>query len=270
MTPPATDLLTIARQAARQAGEHVLAQLARRSDTDKILRHDIKHKLDREAQEIATATILTAFPDHAILGEETAETALPATAVRWIIDPIDGTVNFTHGLPLWCCSVAAQINEKTVAGAIFAPELGLLFEAQVGEPARCNGQVLRVSDTDRLDQALIHTGADKDNPDGVAFRFLNCIASLAQRPRLMGSAALDICWVAAGKTDAYFEPGIFLWDMAAAGLILECAGGTGEVLRRGKGYKMAFLATNGKVHQPLRNALMPLIELGISSIPAGT
>ena len=260
MTPPASTLLTVARQAARQAGEHVLAQLARRQETDHILRHDIKHALDREAQEVATAVIRTAFPAHAILGEETADAALPASDVRWVIDPIDGTVNFTHGLPFWCCSVAAQVHEQSVAGVIFAPELGLLFEAQAGGPAYCNSRVLHVSETDRLDQSLIHTGADKNEPDGAAFRFLNRIAVISQRPRLMGSAALDICWVAAGKTDAYFEPGVYLWDVAAAGLILTCAGGTAEVLRQAPGYKMAFLATNGKIHQALAAELRPLLN----------
>ena len=259
MTPAPEELLAVARQAARRAGEHVLAQVCRRSDTHQVLRHDIKHKLDCEAQEIATAAIRDVFPEHAILGEETADAALPVTEVRWVIDPIDGTVNFTHGLPLWCCSIAAQVNEQTAAGAIFAPELGLLFEAQAGGPAFCNGQVLQVSGTSRLDQALIHTGADKDNTSGQgAFRFLNRIAEIAQRPRLMGSAALDICFVAAGRTDAYFEPGVYLWDVAAASLILACAGGSGEVLWRGSGYKLAFLATNGRLHQPLRENLLPL------------
>ena len=259
MIPPATTLLAVAQQAARQAGEHVLSQLGRRGDTDKILRHDIKHKLDREAQEVATAAIRASFPEHAILGEETADVALPASDVRWVIDPIDGTINFTHGLPLWCCAIAAQVDERTVAGAVFAPELGLQFDAQAGGPARCNGRPLRVSETDRPDRALIHTGADKDNPGAASFRFLNRIAEIAQRPRVMGSAALDICWVAAGKTDAYFEPGVFLWDVAAAGLILECAGGRCEVLRRGSGYKMAVLATNERLHQTLRDALLPLL-----------
>ena len=259
MTPPATVLLAVAQQAAREAGEHVLAKLDRRSDTDTILRHDIKHSLDREAQEVATAAIRATFPEHAILGEETADAPLPPATVRWVIDPIDGTVNFTHGLPLWCCSVAAQIGEQTVAGAVFAPELGLRFDARAGGPARCNDVALHVSTTARLDCALIHTGADKNETKTGSFRFLNRIAEIAQRPRLMGSAALDICWVAAGRTDAYFEPGIFLWDMAAAGLILECAGGRCEVLRHAPGYKMAVLATNNRIHLPLRDALLPLL-----------
>ncbi len=259
MIPPASALLEVARQAARRAGEHVLAQLDRRNDTDRILRHDIKHKLDREAQDVAFAAIRTTRPDDAILGEETADAALPATDVRWVIDPIDGTINFTHGLPFWCCCVAAQVREEAVAGVVFAPELSLMFEAHADGPALCNGRLLHVSETSRLDQALIHTGADKNDGSGASFRFFTRIAEVAQRPRIMGSAALDICWVAAGCTDAYFEPGVYLWDTAAASVILTRAGGRGEILRHAPGYKMAFLATNGRIHDPLREAIRPLL-----------
>lgn len=259
MIPPPASLLDLARRAACAAGDHVLASLSRRADTDLVSRHDIKHKLDREAQEIATATIQGARPDDAILGEETADCPLPKTAVRWVIDPIDGTINFTHGLPLWCCSVAAQVGGRSVAGVVYAPEMRLRFEAMADGPAICNGCALRVSTTERLDLALVHTGADKSDPSAESFRFLNRVASVAQRPRVMGSAALDICWVAAGSTDAYFESGVYDWDVAAAGLILERAGGTTEVLRRYDGYKLAFLATNGHLHASLRAALVPLL-----------
>ena len=261
MIPSNTLLLAVAQHAARRAGEHVLAQLDRRTDTDSVSRHDIKHALDREAQTVATAVIREAFPDDAILGEETADAPLPGTVVRWVIDPIDGTINFTHGLPLWCCSVAAQVHGRSVAGAVFAPELRLSFNATSDGPARCNGAVLHVSDTTRLDLALLHTGADKSDLSSRSFRFMNRIAEAAQRPRIMGSATLDICWTAAGKTDGYFEPGVFIWDMAAAGLILERAGGRCEVLRAyPAGYKMAVLATNGHLHQSLREILMPLLD----------
>ena len=124
-----TQLQAIATLAARRAGEHVLANLHRRGDVNSILRTDIKHKLDVEAQEVATSVILSAFPDHAILGEETCDAPLPESDTVWIIDPIDGTINFFHGLPLWCCSVAVQYKEKTIAGAVFIPEMHQLYEA---------------------------------------------------------------------------------------------------------------------------------------------
>jgi len=260
MIPSPSALLNVARHAACTAGDHVLTQIGRRNDTDAVLRNDIKHKLDRESQEIATAAILASYPDHAILGEETYQAILPDTPVRWVIDPIDGTVNFTHGLPIWCCSVAAQINQRTVAAVVYAPELRLRFEARVDGPATCNDVILHASTTPRLDQALLHTGAEKTENPNQSFRFLTRIAEVAQRPRVLGSAALDICWVAAGKTDGYFEPSIYIWDMAAASLILERSGGIGEILHRYDEYRLAFLATNPHIHKPLRDVIVPLLK----------
>ena len=262
MTPSTTQLLAVALLAARRAGEHVMANLGRRDDALRVERADVKHKLDVEAQEAATAVLRAAWPGHAVLGEETADAPLPDAEVRWVVDPIDGTVNFFHGLPWWCCCVAAQINGRTVAGAVCAPELGLTFEASSDSPALCNGRPLRVSQTDDTRLATIHSGAYKGEPGSQSFRFMQRMAEIAQRPRVMGSAALDICMVASGKADAYFEPGIYLWDIAAAGLVLERAGGTLEVLREFGGWRMAALATNGKLHAACKDALAPLFDGG--------
>lgn len=258
--PTHTALLAIATLAARRAGDHVLANLGRRDEADSLTRNDVKHRLDVEAQQVATAAILDACPDYPILGEETCDASLPAAPLRWVIDPIDGTVNFFHGSPWWCCSVAAQVDGRSVAGAVFAPELGWLFEATADGPALCNGKPLQVSDIDRTDLALIHTGADKADLGEHSFRFMRTIAASAQRPRITGAAAIDICLVAAGKADAYFEPGIFIWDMAAAGLIVGRAGGTCEILRAYDGYRMAVLASNGHLHAPLRDTLQPMLH----------
>jgi len=257
MTP--SHLLALASQAARRAGEHVLANLHRRGDVNTLLRTDVKHKLDIEAQEIATETILAAFPGHAILGEETCDAPLPESDYVWVIDPIDGTINFFHGLPWWCCSVAVRHRGQTVAGAVFLPEMGQLYEATCDGPARCNGVPLRVSATDRLEHAMLATGADKWDLGAYAFTFMRRVAEIAQRPRILGAAAVDLCMVAAGKLDGYFESGIYHWDMAAAGLIVERAGGTCEILRSFPGYRIAFLATNGVLHAAFRDALLPLL-----------
>jgi myo-inositol-1(or 4)-monophosphatase len=259
MTDTPINLLAIAQLAARRAGDMVADNLHRRLDANQLTRYDIKHKLDVEAQIVASGVIQQACKNPAILGEETWDQALPQADVLWIIDPIDGTINFFHGLPFWCCSVAARVKDQVVAGAVYAPELHMLFEATIDGPALCNGAPLHVSATDRLDLALLHTGADKSDGTAAAFRFMHRVAEIAQRPRITGSAALDLCFVAAGKSDGYFEPGIFIWDMAAAGLIVERAGGTCEVLKRHAGYRMAFLATNGKLHAPLRDAILPLL-----------
>ena len=260
MTPPHTQLLATALLAARRAGDHVMANLHRRDDALRVERRDVKHALDVEAQDAATAVLREAWPGHAILGEETADAPLPDAPVRWVVDPIDGTVNFFHGLPQWCVCVAAQIECKTVAGVVYAPELGYTFEATTHTPALCNGRVLRVSKTSDTQLATIHTGSDKGDASGRAFRFMRRVAEIAQRPRIMGSAALDICFVASGKADAYFESGIFLWDIAAAGLILERAGGKIEVLKDHGAWRMAALATNGIIHAACRDALLPLFD----------
>lgn len=237
----------------------MLANLNRRDETDSLTRNDVKHRLDVEAQEAATKAILAACPDYPILGEETSDRPLPDAPVRWVIDPIDGTVNFFHGSPWWCCSVAAQVNGRSVAGAVFAPEFGWIFEATSDGPALCNGAILRVSAISETQWSLIHTGADKSDLGEHSFRFMRAVAALAQRARITGSAALDMCLVASGKAEAYFEPGIYIWDVAASGLIIERAGGTCEILREHGGYRMAVLASNGLIHSEVRNHLLPLL-----------
>lgn len=258
--PEPIQLLATAFLAARRAGDHVLTQLGRRHDVLCVERADVKHKLDVEAQEVAGDVIRRAWPGHALLGEESAGAPLPDSEVRWVVDPIDGTVNFFHGMPYWCVSIAAQVGGRTVAGVVYAPELGLVFDAAADTPARCNGRELRVSGTHDTRLAIIHTGADKSDLGEHAFRFMKRVAEIAQRPRIMGAAALDICHVAAGKADAYFEPGIYLWDIAAAHLILERAGGRLEVLKEFGGWRMAALATNGRIHDACRAALLPLLD----------
>lgn len=260
-TPSNQLLLAVARHAAMSAGNHAFTNLDRRLDANIVARHDVKHKLDVECEAIATRAILDAFPDHAILGEESAsDDETPPEGVQWVIDPIDGTVNFFHGLPNWCCSVAARIGGKSVAGAVFSPELGLCFTATADGPALCNGRELRVSATAETEKSIVATGADKSEDPSRAFRFFNAIGKAVQRPRILGSAALDLCFVASGKADGYFEHGIFIWDVAAASLILERAGGRCEVLRRHGGHRMAFLGTNGLIHDSLRSVIVPELD----------
>jgi myo-inositol-1(or 4)-monophosphatase len=258
--PSPTSLLAVARLAATRAGDHARCNGLRRQDVNTISRHDVKHKLDVECQTIATQTILAAFPGHAILGEETAGAERPAPAgVEWIIDPIDGTVNFFHGLPYWCCSVAARLDGVTQAGFVYAPEMGLAFEAASDGPALCNGQPLQTSACTDLARALVHTGTDKADGTSRSSRFFDALAMVVQRPRIMGAAALDICFVAQGASDGYFEHGIFIWDVAAAALILARAGGTSEILKAHGGYRLAFLASNGHLHSELKTRLLQVM-----------
>jgi len=222
-------------------------------------RLDVKHKLDVEAQAVATAIIQEAFPDHAVFGEE-SETAAPSDdGYVWIIDPIDGTVNFFHGMHWWCCSVAVRHNGVTLAGAVFIPQLNEMFQATHDGPALCNGVPISVSATARPDLAAFATGMGKWRTGDAVFKILRALCDLIQRPRMMGAAAADICMVAAGRLDGFFEAGIYVWDMAAAGLILERAGGTIEVLKNYPDKRLAVLATNGKLHATCRDVLQPLL-----------
>ncbi|MDD2599982.1 MAG: inositol monophosphatase family protein [Kiritimatiellae bacterium] len=263
--PKKTDLSLLQLQAvttlaARRAGEHVMANLHRRGDYNSNQRSDVKHKLDIEAQECAEGVIKEIFPEHVILGEESVHQPQGSAEWLWIIDPIDGTINFFHGLPWWCCSVAVRHHGKTIAGSVFIPEMSLMYEATCETQAICNGQVIAVSETREITLSMLATGADKWDLDGRAFRFMRKISEMAQRPRILGAAAVDLCMVASGRLDGYFESGIYTWDMAAGALIVERAGGRTDILKQYSGHRMAFLATNGHLHEICKNELLPMLE----------
>lgn len=253
-------LLACAVAAAKDAGNYVLRNIARRGEVARRLKHDVKLKLDIESQARAEAVIRRHFPDHAILGEEDPEDAArpPVKGVEWIIDPIDGTVNFSHGLPLWCCSVAVRKGRKFLAGAIYAPVLRELYTATRSGPALKNGKKLAVSKVASISDSIVFTGVDKNIDRGVLpYTVFGKLTANVQRTRVMGCAALDICKVACGQGEGYYESGIFIWDIAAAGLIVQRAGGKVEILLEEAGNRMSFLATNGKVHGALRNLIQP-------------
>jgi myo-inositol-1(or 4)-monophosphatase len=261
--PTPAKLLEAAIAAARAAGTHALTNLARRTEVAQGFAHDVKLKLDMECQVIAEQTLLSHFPDHALLGEETADSATPtrSSPYLWIIDPIDGTVNFSHGLPFWCCSVAVQYQGRTLAGAVFAPALGELYTTAAGQPSTCNGRVLAVSSVPRLDQGLVMTGLDqKVNPRMKRLELFRAIADTAQKARVVGVAALDLCRVAAGQADGYFEAGIYTWDIAAAALIVDNAGGHTEILANPAPHRLLFMGTNGHIHEELKRLILSHLE----------
>jgi len=261
---PAT-LLECAVSAARAAGDHALLHRDRRTEAIKADRHDIKLKLDVESQEKAEEIVRATFPGHDILGEEeTGTVAGPARAEaghEWIIDPIDGTINFSHGLPLWCSSVAVRRGEDVLAGAVYSPAMGELYTATVDGKAECNGSPIRVSSVDSIAASIVTTGLDKSNdPARPPLAILQSIVSNVQRPRIMGCAALDICRVAHSQADAYFESGIFIWDVAAAGLIVRQAGGEAEILAHLAENRLMFLASNGLVHEEFKALILDAVE----------
>ena len=255
-------LLECAVETARTGGKHALDNWNRRGEILKSFTHDVKLKLDVESQERARAVVKSHFPKHAVLAEEDIEShklEWPKDQVVWVIDPIDGTVNFTHGFPFWCTSVAATIGGETVAGAIYAPALDKLFIARNGSPAMCNDRVLRVSNVKKVADSIVMTGVDRNVGTGVAPQaFFNAIAPHAQKMRVMGCAALDLCHVASGFAEGYFEAGIFLWDVAAARLVIQQAGGTAEIMASSPGHCLCFIASNGLIHDELKALIAPL------------
>ncbi|VGO15986.1 Fructose-1,6-bisphosphatase/inositol-1-monophosphatase [Pontiella desulfatans] len=222
---PLSDLLDVAICAADAAGKHALENKARRTEATESFTHDVKLVLDLECQRIAEGIIAQEYPDHGILGEEDIRQN-SAEGYEWIIDPIDGTMNYTHGFPYWCCSVAVRFHDKVLAGCVFAPDFNDYYTAHIEDPAKLNGEPIQVSETRHLQDAMVFTGLSKhmESASEPHFEMFRMLALNTQKVRINGAAALDICNVAAGHGDGFFETSIYLWDYAAAGLIAEQAG----------------------------------------------
>lgn len=218
-------LLETATRAAREAGLHALREAHRANEYHALLPHDLKLVLDKESQDVAETHILSRFPTHAIVGEE-GSTLSSTSPWEWIIDPIDGTVNFAHGSSYWCSSVAVRHQGEIVAGAVYAPVLDQLYTASREHPSCLNDRPIQPSSVKEIEQAMVYTGMSKQvhMETREAVDRLTYLSNAAQKIRMNGSAALDICQVACGVADAYIESGIYLWDYAAAGLIAEQAG----------------------------------------------
>jgi myo-inositol-1(or 4)-monophosphatase len=191
--------------------------------------HDIKLELDVRSQRLIERRLRRRFPEVAVLGEEGNRGTNRAEA-RWVIDPIDGTVNYAYGIPHACVSIALQARRdrdyETVMGVVYDPFVDECWTALRGGPARLNGRVIRVSDRSRWREAIVTFGFAKNRES--LERMLPLLLQLVHRVRkirILGSAALALTYVATGRLDAYLEPGVRLWDIAAGGLILECAGG---------------------------------------------
>ena len=253
------ELLEVAIAAAR-AGGRVLQDLlpAERAITTKGTGIDLVTDADRQAEEAVVACIRSHFPDDAILSEERGAEA-GRSSYRWIIDPLDGTTNYAHRFPIYCVSVAVETGGQVLAGVVYDPTRDEMFAARRGMGATLNAQRLRASEEADLGDALLGTGFPYDirtNPRNN----LKPFADLCRRARAVrrpGSAALDLCYVAAGRLDGFWEFSLGPWDMAAGAIIVEEAGG--RVSRADGGAFDIFcgevVATNGKIHGALVGAL---------------
>ena len=255
----------VAEAAARAGGAVLMARL--RGDGDlqiayKDGRANLVTVADRESQQAVTDVIRAAFPDHAVVGEE-GTTGDPGTEHVWYVDPLDGTTNFAHGLPFFCVSVALRSRGRTVAGAVYDPARDEMFAASPGGGATVNGLPLRVSGIDRLDRALVVAQAQSVD-EGEIRAYAALVRRLMQAAggvRSLGSPALTLCAIAAGRLEAYCEYAMDAWDIAAGQLILHEAGGTLTTFS-GAPHTTAeradVAASNGRVHPELLAVLKDL------------
>ena len=214
---------------------------------------------DKKSEELIIGGILSRYPSHSILAEESGATQSGA-AVKWIIDPLDGTTNFAHGYPFYCVSIAVEEKGEIVCGAVYDPVREEMFSAARGAGAYRNGERLKVSNVDRLSQALLITGFPynfRERVDTVIRQFGKFLVA-SQAVRRGGSAALDLCYVASGRLDGFWELYLQPWDTAAGHVILEEAGGRVTDFKGGPFsiYNKETLASNGLLHDEMRAVLV--------------
>ena len=217
--------LETAKQAACQAGAFLREHFGQALDVDEEKHHDIKLALDRESQDLITRVLLGEFPDHAIYGEE-GIAGDQESDYQWIVDPIDGTVNFFYGIPHYCVSIALRHQGELIVGVIYDPSMEDLWEVEKGYPALLNGKAISVSPRTKLEESALFVGCGKDEATlATGLERFKRASLRARKMRMMGSAALGMAYIASGRLDAYVESRISLWDIAAGQLLLESAGG---------------------------------------------
>ena len=253
-------MLNTAVKAARKAG----ALITRASfDVDKLTvrtkqKHDFVSEVDHAAEEAIIGVLREAYPSHGFLGEESGYHDKEAEYL-WIIDPLDGTTNFLHGVPQYCISIALQHKGALTQAVVYDPNRNELFTATKGVGAYLNDRRIRVTKTDRFDGALVGTGfpfREVGNLDEY-LRMLKNVMMAASGVRRPGAAALDLAWVACGRLDAFWELGLSPWDMAAGALLIREAGGLVGDLDGDEKYLESgrIVAANAKLFSPLLQLL---------------
>lgn len=221
-----SELLVLAESIAIKAGELLVNRPSKFELDQKSGVFDFATQMDHESEKLIVAEILTARPDDGLMGEEGSNRE-SKSGVTWVIDPIDGTVNYLYDIPGWCISIAAKDNDGGLVGVVYSPATQSLWKASRGGGAFLNGNPIKCNDPVSLDRALVGSGFAYDIEKrkiqaALVARLLPQIRDL----RRLGACAVDICHVASGSLDAYFEAGVNEWDYAAAGLVATEAGAT--------------------------------------------
>lgn len=251
------DFLQAAEAAARAAGAVQRANYESDLEVNEMADHDIKLDLDVRCQELITGDLLTTFPDHGLLGEEEGgEVGNVDSEYQWVVDPIDGTVNYYYGIPHFCVSIALQRNKETIVGVIYDPMRDEMWSATAdAAEATLNGRVISASARERLADAVVTVGFSKTKESmDVGLEKYKKIGYRVRKTRMLGSAALALSYIACGRLDAYVEESVNLWDIAAGVLLVEKAGGkvTMTVPEHAPNC-ISIIATNGRI--PLEDVL---------------
>ena len=251
----------VAIQAARKAGIVLKHRLGRKRTVGYKGAVNLVTEMDILSEKIIVGEIQKRFPDHAVLAEEGAPVE-KASRFRWIIDPLDGTTNYAHGFPIFSVSIALAKDEEVILGVVYDPTRDELFTAEKRKGARLNGRKIQVSSESNLSRSLLATGFPYDLRESKINNFdhFHNFAIRAQAVRRAGSAALDLCYVAAGRFDGFWEMKLAPWDIAAGSLMVAEAGGRvtnflGKPLALSEKH---LLASNGKIHL----AMLRIVRLG--------
>ncbi len=257
-----SDLLTEQRCAealARQAGKMMVRASRGGFRVHQKGAHDVVTEVDRDIEEFITGELRQMFPDDQILGEEFGGLEAQSEDRHWLIDPIDGTLNFSRGLPLSCVSVALQEGARSKVGVIYDPYRDELFSARRGAGAFLNGAPMAVSDQHTLDDAVLVTGFRPTTPADLTDNLQNfvTVTKRSRGVRRLGSAALDLAYVACGRMDGFWEFGLNPWDTGAGYLLVEEARGRVTDIQDATyhGFEESILATNSLIHDELLELL---------------
>ncbi|MFC1543001.1 inositol monophosphatase family protein [Candidatus Neomarinimicrobiota bacterium] len=226
-SPDPAQMLETALEIARRAGAILMDKFRRLERVQKKGVVDLVTEADFASQHEIVSFLRRTFPDHAIIAEEEGSQQVVSHSHRWVIDPLDGTTNYVHGLPVFAVSIGYQVNEETVAGVVLNPAQNEEYAAAVGLGATLNGQPIGVSRTDLLQEALLGTGFPytRNEVFDRTFDLYRAFHHRCQGVRRLGAAALDLCYVAAGRLDAFYEVNLHAWDICAGDLICREAGG---------------------------------------------
>ena len=252
--------LACAVDAAQSAGALMRKNMGLTKKANFISQHDIKLELDVRCQKLIEKKLLGEFPQTAVLGEE-GVLGDQTVEYRWVVDPIDGTVNFAYGIPHACVSIALQqapakkkksARPSTILGVVYDPFCNELWTAAGGEPSELNGKVIKVSNRKKLKESIVSIGFAKEGQNvKTNLPIFNDLLPRVRKMRMMGSAALALTYVASGRFDGYVEMGVRLWDIAAGGYIVECAGGQFWSKEIGEDYAYQMVASNGLIGKKL-------------------